>query len=122
MANPNKFGRQIRHESQLGLNAESKPKISRHATSLAISVKVKGNVLGSPVKRAQSAKPKLQTERSKAQTPQPQPDETEDVDSHVTLSELESCVSALALVQLQLDKQCKWNTYDKSFSTYHLFL
>ena len=108
MANPNKFSRQIRQESQLGLNAVKKATISRHATSLALSVKAKNNhsTTSIPVKRAASAKP-LTMKKEKSRSHIPEQDCTDEVDSHMTVSELESCVSALELVQLQLDKQCK---------------
>ena len=108
MANPNKFSRQIRQESQLGLNAVKKATISRHATSLALSVKAKNNhsTTSTPVKRAASAKPlTMKTEKSRSHIPEQVC--RDEVDSHTTVSELESCVSALELVQLQLDKQCK---------------
>ena len=107
MADPTRFTRQMKRESQLSLAELRKVTIKRHATSMAFSVKIKEGEQ-SPTKRVQSAK--MFTTAPRAQS---QPHftaaavTTEEHNGMVTLSELDSCVSALEIVQLQLDKQCE---------------
>ena len=107
MADPTRFTRQMKRESQLSLGEIRKVTIKRHATSMAFSVKIKEGEQ-SPTKRVQSAK--MFTTAPRAQS---QPHfttaavTTEEHNGMVTLSELDSCVSALEIVQLQLDKQCE---------------
>lgn len=112
MADPTRFTRQMKRESQLSLHESRKTTIKRHATSLAFSVKVKEGGQ-SPTKRVQSAKMFTTTLTPRAHS-QPQfeaaTEKVEEHDGMVTLSELDSCVSALEVVQLQLDKQCKCST------------
>lgn len=107
MADPTKFTRQMKRESQMSLHMPRKATIKRHATSMAFSVKYK---------EVQSTKRIVQSSKSFTSAPraQSQPqftaaaiEEEDDHDGMVTLSELDSCVSALEIVQLQLDKQCK---------------
>lgn len=107
MADPTRFTRQMKRESQLSLVESRKATIKRHATSMAFSIKVKEGAQ-SPTKRVQSAK--MFTTAPRAQS---QPHftaaavTTKQHDGMVTLSELDCCVSALEIVQLQLDKQCE---------------
>lgn len=109
MADPTRFTRQMKRESQLSLVESRKATIKRHATSMAFSIKVKEGAQ-SPTKRVQSAKMFTTTPRA-----QSQPHftaaavTTEEHDGMVTLSELDSCVSTLEVVQLQLDNQCEYS-------------
>ena len=107
MADPSRFTRQMKRESQLSLVEPRKATIKRHATSMAFNVKPREGSQ-SPTKRVQSAKvftisPRAQSQpRFTSSTVN-----TEEHDCMVTLSELDSCVSALEIVQLQLDKHSK---------------
>lgn len=112
MADPTKFTRQMKRESQLSLQVVRKATIKRHATSLAFTAKAREGSQ-SPTKGVQSAKMFQTTNRAQSQ---PQFVEAatkveEEHDGMMTLSELDSCVSALEIVQLQLDKQCKCNSH-----------
>lgn len=113
MADPTRFTRQMKRESQMNLNVTRKATIKRHATSMAFTVKVKEGQ--SPTKDIQSAKVFTTTPRTQSQ---PQfvaaaVKTEEEYDGMVTLSELDSCVSALEIVQLQLDKQSKCSALDR---------
>lgn len=109
MADPTKFTRQLKRESQMTLQVSRKATIKRHATSLAFTVKTREGSQ-SPTKAVQSAKAFPVTTRAQSQ-PHFVSAATkvveEERDGMVTLSELDSCVSALEIVQLQLDKQCE---------------
>ena len=108
MADPTKFTRQMKRESQMTLNVSRKPTIKRHATSMAFTVKGKEGG-PSPTKSAPSAKMISNTPRtlSQPQFAAASAKAEEENDGMITLSELDSCVSALEIVQLQLDKQSK---------------
>ena len=109
MADPTRFTRQMKRESQLCLNVSRKPTIKRHATSMAFTVKGKEGGQ-SPSKPVHSAKMISNTPRTLSQ-PQfvaASVKAEEECGGMVTLSELDSCVSAIEIVQLQLDKQCKY--------------
>ena len=109
MADPSRFTRQMKKESQLPLVELRKATIKRHATSMAFSIKVEERAQ-SPTKRTQSAKVFTTTSRALSQPHLTAAAvNTEEHDGMVTLSELDSCVSALEIVHLQLDKHSKLN-------------
>ena len=120
MADPSRFTRQMKRESQLSLAEPRKATIKRHATSMAFSVKVKEGA-ESPTKRVQSAKMFTTTPRA-----QSQPHftaaavNTDEHDGMITLSELDSCVSALEIVQLQLDKQSECSSLNYMYLYMHV--
>ena len=103
MADPSKFTRQIRLESRSQVPLK-KALVKRHSTFHALRVATRGSTPTSPVKRAGTSRSKSQPRLSLSDVENDDMDDDCFDDQEMTVSELECSVTALEVVQLQLDK------------------
>ena len=98
LSDPSKFTNQIKRESRL--NFAARPSIKRHGTSLRFSENNRSTSV--PAMKSNSSRPtKLSMSSS--------PDEVDHGEKTFEVSvELDSCVSSIELVQLQMDKSCEF--------------